>query len=43
MSNLSFADVLFIMLVGGIIYGFVSLVGPARKKKSPIQEDKDES
>ena len=38
-DNLSFADVLFILLVGGVIYGFVSLSGLNRKKKPPVQSD----
>jgi len=32
-NDLSFADFLFILLVGGIIYGFVSLSGLNKKKK----------
>jgi len=39
--DLSFADVLFILLVGGVIYGFVSLAGLGRKKKQSGQEDED--
>lgn len=39
--DLSFADVLFILLVGGVIYGFVSLAGLGRKKKTPTQEDEE--
>lgn len=35
MSNgISFADVLFILFVGGIIYFFVYWFGPARKLRS---------
>lgn len=41
MHDLSFADVLFILLVGGVIYGFVSLAGLGRKKKQSDQEDED--
>jgi len=37
-SDLSFADVLFILLVGGVIYGFVSISALGRKKK---KEDKE--
>ena len=40
-NDLSFADILFIILVGGIIYGFVSLAGLGRKKKSPTPEDEE--
>lgn len=29
---MSFADILFILLVAGVIYGLVSLVGPARQQ-----------
>lgn len=39
--DLSFADVLFILLVGGIIYGFVSLSGLNRKKKPPVRKGDD--
>ena len=39
--DLSFADVLFIILVGGVIYGFVSLAGLGRKKKSSAPEDEE--
>ena len=40
MSNgLGFADVLFILLVGGVIYFFVYWFGPVRKKRV---EDKSE-
>ena len=38
-DDLSFADVLFILLVGGVIYGFVSLSGLNRKKKPSEQSD----
>ena len=38
-DDLSFADVLFILLVGGLIYGLVSLSGLNRKKKPPVQSD----
>jgi len=37
-DNLSFADVLFILLVGGVIYGCVSLAGLGRKKKQPEKD-----
>lgn len=39
-QDLSFADVLFILLVGGVIYGFVSTSNLGRKKRSkkPEQE-----
>lgn len=32
-NSVSFADVLFILIVGGIIYFFVYWFGPARKSK----------
>ena len=40
-EDLSFADALFILLVGGVIYGFVSLSGLNRKKK-PSADKEDE-
>lgn len=38
-EDLSFADVLFILLVGGVIYGFVSISSLGRKKKEPPKTD----
>ena len=37
MSNgVSFADVLFVLFVGGVIYFFVYWFGPARKTKPEV-------
>ncbi len=38
-QDLSFADVLFVLLVGGLIYGLVSLSGLNSKKKPPVKSD----
>ena len=38
-EDLSFADVLFILLVGGLIYGLVSLSGLNSKKKTTEKSD----
>ena len=40
--DLSFADVLFILLVGGLIYGLVSISSLNRKKKTPLQTEDDD-
>lgn len=40
--DLSFADVLFIILVGGLIYGLVSISSLNRKSKAPTQTEDDD-
>jgi len=40
--DLSFADVLFVLLVGGLIYGLVSISSLNRKNKAPTQTEDDE-
>ena len=44
MSNgVSFADVLFILFVGGIIYFFVYWFGPARKVKTDRDDQSNQT
>lgn len=40
---MSFADILFIILVAGVIYGFVSWVGPASKERKKIDDEESKS
>ena len=39
--DLSFADVLFILLVGGLIYGLVSISSLNQKKKTSVKTEDD--
>lgn len=41
MNNVGFADILFIVLVFGVIYGCLFLARRAGKKNTPPAEDKE--